>query len=166
MVSALPQAEPVRHVPLSPADAAQQTRRVGMCPGPGRPVTCERPWVCSCPSWKQREQPSCGPTAVCAALSSPFLAPRAPKLKGLVRRPRAPSSAGPCARALSALFSSHTPIAHRGSVGKESRRSQMGRLRPGSHSLHSQLRAVCFCKCRFPRGDRGVGKQGPGLSSF
>lgn len=128
-------------------------------------MTCERPWVCSRPSWKRREQPSCGPTAVGAALSSPFLAPRAPEVKGLVRQPRAPSSAGPCAQA---LFSSHTLIAHRGSVGKESRRSQMGRLRPGESvcTVSWGQFASASADSHGEIGDRGVGKQGPGLSFF
>lgn len=76
MASALPQAEPVRHVLLSPADTAQQTRRGGMRPGPGRPVTCERPRACSCPSWKQRGQSSCNPHGSACCPFGPLSRPK------------------------------------------------------------------------------------------
>lgn len=161
MASALPQAEPVRHVLLSPADTAQQTRRGGMRPGPGRPVMCERPRACSCPSWKQRGQSAAAPTAARAALSGPFLAPRAPEVKGLVRRPGPPSSAGPCAQELSAVFSSHTLISPRGSVGKESPRSQTGRLGPRESQSAQSAGGSLLLQVQIPTGRLWCGEAGP-----
>lgn len=113
------------------------------------------------PAGSSESSPAAAPTAAYAALWSPFLAPRAPEVKGLVRRPRAPSSAGPWAQDLSALFSSHTLIAHHGSVGKESRRSQMGRLRPRESQSAQSAGGSLLPQVQIPTRRLWCGEAGP-----